>query len=151
MDISFIRTDSSNEDFQRLIRFLDQDLASRYGAKQEFFDQFNKVDLIRNVVVASNADGALGCGAFKKFSSSEVEIKRMFVAPEFRGRGVAREILSALEHWASELGYSTAILETGKLQHEAIRLYAKLGYSITKNFGPYVGVDLSVCMRKNLK
>ena len=61
------------------------------------------------------------------------------------------KILISLEKWASELGYKKAILETGKGQPEAIALYQKAGYQIIENYGPYKGLDNSVCMGKNIQ
>ena len=75
----------------------------------------------------------------------------MFVLPEYRGRGIASAVLSELEAWARELGYTRCILETGKKQPEAIRLYQKSGYTIIPNYGPYEQVENSVCMEKALR
>jgi len=75
----------------------------------------------------------------------------MYTRPDYRGQGIAKAIITELEHWAKEEGYTTAILETGHLQKDAIGLYQKLGYEITDNFGQYIGVENSVCMKKILK
>ena len=72
----------------------------------------------------------------------------MFVQPGQRGKGVAWQILGELEKWAAELQISTCVLETGKKQPEAIRLYKKSGYSIIPSYGQYVNVENSVCMKK---
>lgn len=74
----------------------------------------------------------------------------MYVTPEGRGKGVATKILAELESWAAELGYRYCILETGKRQPEAIALYKKMGYRIIKNYGPYAGVENSVCFEKRI-
>lgn len=143
-----IRTDSQNPDFQELVRLLDQDLQIRDGAAHPFFAQFNKLDKIRHVVVAYRNNEAVGCGAFKEYTKKAAEIKRMFVKPEWRGQGIAKNVLSELEIWAAELGFSECILETGKNQPEAIGLYQKCGYRKIPNYGQYEGIELSVCMRK---
>jgi GNAT superfamily N-acetyltransferase len=145
-----IRTDSENEDFRRLVRLLDADLAVRDGAEHAYYAQFNKIDALRNVVVAYRGETAVGCGAFKPFNAASVEIKRMFVLPEMRGQGIAAEILSELERWAVELNFGKMVLETGKKQPEAIRLYQKSGYEPIPNYGQYAGMDNSVCMMKKL-
>jgi GNAT superfamily N-acetyltransferase len=147
--IRVIRTDSTNADFRSLIRQLDLDLSNRYGEAQSFFDQFNIVDHIRNVVVAYHNDIPAGCGAFKPYSEKDVEIKRMFVVPELRRKGISSRILSELELWASSLKFTGAILETGKGQHEAIGVYTKRNYTVIENYGQYAGVELSICMRKD--
>lgn len=143
-----LRTDSAHPDFRALVRLLDQDLQVRDGAEHSFYAQFNKVDAIRHVVVAYLNDEPVGCGAFKPFEADAVEIKRMYVQPAHRGQGLAQAVLTELEDWARELGYTGCVLETGLKQPEAIRLYQKSGYQRIPNYGQYIGVDNSVCMRK---
>ena len=144
----FKRTDSSNIDFQQLVALLDADLAIRDGNEHAFYHQFNKITNIRNVIVCYVDDKTIGCGAFKQYDQKKAEIKRMYVLPEFRGQGIGVAILKELELWAAELNFSECILETGKKQPEAIRLYQKAGYTITKNYGQYENVENSVCMAK---
>jgi len=150
MTLKIIRTDSENTDFRELVRLLDEDLAIRDGADHSFYAQFNKVDAIKNVVVAYHNDEAIGCGAFKKYDEQTAEIKRMFVREENRGKGAAVEILTELENWAGEANFKFTILETGKKQPEAIRLYEKSGYQLIPNYGQYEGIENSVCMKKIL-
>jgi GNAT superfamily N-acetyltransferase len=73
------------------------------------------------------------------------------VRPEFRGQGIAGEILNELEKWASELSFSKCVLETGKKQPEAIRLYLKENCNTIPNYGQYEGVENSVCMATKIK
>ncbi len=148
--LKIIRTDSDNEDFQELVRLLDAELKVRDGAEHDFYAQFNKLDLIKHVVLADENDETIGCGAFKQYDEKSVEIKRMFVRLEQRGKGVAVEILKELENWAIESDYKFAVLETGFNQPEAIRLYEKSGYKVIPNYGQYEGVENSVCMKKSL-
>ena len=146
--VELIRTDSGNPDFVELVRHLDADLSIRDGEDHSFFAQFNKIDKIRNVVVAYYNRLAVGCGAVKAYTNETGEIKRMFVLPEYRGRKIASQILSELEKWANELEFKQVILETGKAQPEAIGLYTKSGYQIIPNYGQYENVESSVCMQK---
>ena len=90
----------------------------------------------------------VGCGAFKKYEDGAAEIKRMFVLPEHRGRRVAAGVLKELEDWAAEMDFRECILETGYKQPEAIALYKRSGYEVIENYGQYIGVENSVCMRK---
>ncbi len=147
---SFIRTTSENKDFQYLVSLLDKELAIRDGDEHAFYSQFNKIENLRNVVVFYVDEKAVGAGGFKEYQPGEVEIKRMFVHPEHRGKGIAFQILQELEKWARELNYSECILETGKKQPEAIALYQKSGYKIIKNYGQYENVLNSVCMSKSI-
>lgn len=147
---TFNRTDSNDTDFRNLVALLDKDLQVRDGDEHAFYAQFNKVQNIKNVIVCYVDNTAIGCGAFKEYDPASVEIKRMFVQPTFRGLGIGLNILKELELWASELNYAACVLETGKKQPEAIRLYQKAGYKITENYGQYKGVENSVCMQKDI-
>jgi len=146
--IATIRTNSENPDFRQLVQRLDQELAMRDGTDHSFYARFNKIDLIQNAIVAYEGDTPVGCGAIKAFSTEAMEVKRMYVLPQRRGMGTASKILTALEEWARELGYQKTVLETGRRQPEAIALYKNRGYSITPNYGQYIGVDNSVCFEK---
>lgn len=143
-----IRTTSNNKDFKDLVVLLDHELKTRNGLAHPFFAQFNKIDKIKHVVLAYNDDKVVGCGALKQYSDDITEIKRMYVHPDFRGKGIALEILKELERWATELFFSECILETGKEHIDAVRLYEKSGYHLIPNYGQYEGIDNSICMRK---
>lgn len=148
--VNLVRTNSNNTDFRELVALLDADLTIRDGAEHSFYAQFNKIDKIREVVVVYEGENAVGCGAFREFSANAVEIKRMFVRPENRGRGIAHKILIELESWAKELNFSECVLETGVKQPEAIRLYQKSGYEKIPSYGQYLNVENSVCMKKTI-
>lgn len=150
MKTELLRTDSDNADFRELVALLDADLAIRDGAEHLFYAQYNKIDLIREVVVAYENGEAVGCGAFKEYEPNAAEIKRMYVSPAKRGRGIARRILAELETWAKELSFVECVLETGVKQPEAIALYRKSGYEKIPNYGQYAGVENSVCLKKTL-
>ena len=149
--ITLTRTNSSNPDFTKLVQLLDADLAARDGEFHAFYDQFNSIKSIKYVVLAYDNEKPLGCGAIKEYSPDTMEIKRMYVPPESRKRGIATKILSELEKWARELSYAKCILETGKGQPEAIGLYRKTGYTLIPNYGQYAEVENSVCFEKELK
>lgn len=143
-----LRTNSANPDFLELVRQLDIDLAIRDGDDHSFYHQFNKVDMIKYVVVAFENEVAVGCGAIKAYDAESMEVKRMYTPPEHRGKGIAVVVLNELEKWAAEIGYKKCVLETGKAQPEAIALYTKCGYDVIVNYGQYAGVENSVCFEK---
>jgi GNAT superfamily N-acetyltransferase len=147
---SLKRTNSDDIDFKNLVVLLDQDLKIRDGEDHSFYNQFNKTDTIKHVIVFYENDIAVGCGAFREKETGIVEIKRMFVHPDYRKKGIASALLVALELWAAEVSYTHTILETGKNHPEAINLYQKLGYTIIPNYPPYEKMDNSVCMKKTL-
>lgn len=149
--ITLLRTDSKNEDFKTLVKQLDADLATRDGDDHLFYDKFNKIDTIKYVAIAYNENNLpVGCGAIKQFEPKVMEVKRMFVPIKERGKGIAGQILKELETWATELGNTKCILETGIKQPEAISLYKKSGYRFTENYEQYAGVENSVCFGKLL-
>lgn len=147
---TLIRTDSAHQDFRELVALLDAELHVRDGADHSFYTQFNKIDNIQHVVVAYVNNKPAGCGAFKPYDETTVEIKRMFVLPEMRGQRIAEQVLNELESWAAEIGMTSCVLETGYKQPEAIRLYQRSGYERIPNYGQYIGVENSVCMQKHL-
>lgn len=144
------RTDSSNKDFQNLVQLLDADLAIRNGEDHAFYDQFNKIDAIKNCIVIYVDEIPAACGAFKKFDEETVEIKRMYTNPDFRKKGLATTIVKDLEIWAKELNYTKAVLESSLEQNEALSVYEKSGYTRIPNYGQYIGIDKSVCYEKVL-
>jgi putative acetyltransferase len=149
--LRLLRTDSDNTDFRALVKQLDEWLAIIDGDENSFYSQYNKIDKIRNAVIAFEEDVPIGCGAVKQYSDDTMEVKRMYTLPEHRKKGVAQNILSELEIWSKELGYKRCILETGKRQSDAIALYKKQGYVSIPNYGQYVGMDNSVCFEKQLR
>lgn len=149
--IRLLRTDSHHVDFIRLVENLDAYLAEKDGMDHAFYHQFNQIADIKYVVIAYEGQVPVGCGAIKEFDNHSMEVKRMYVSPENRGNGIASRILEDLEQWTAELGGSTCILETGKRQPEAIKLYEKSGYTRIQNYGQYAGMENSVCFEKNLQ
>ncbi|NIF07003.1 GNAT family N-acetyltransferase [Chryseobacterium sp. Tr-659] len=145
-----LRTDSTNTDFQKLVKSLDITLAEHNGDEDDFFAQFNKIDTIQNCLVAYIDDVPAACGAFKPFSEDTVEIKRMFTHPEFRKKGLGSAIVKELENWAKELRFDKAVLETSRDLKNAVSVYEKSGFYKIPNYGQYVGVEQSVCYEKKL-
>ena len=144
------RITNTHRDFLTLTRELDVELKEIYGSLQAVYDKHNVLDPIDTAIVGYENAQPMACGCFKKIDTGRVEIKRLYVRPNFRRRGFSSEVLQALEAWAVELGYAAALLETGKKQPEAIMLYRKFGYRIIANYGPYRGMENSLCMQKLL-
>ena len=150
LSLKVVRTDSSHSDFQKLVEVLNQELLIRDGEEHSFYAQFNQIDSLKHVVLVYQKDKPVGCGSIKPFSEKAAEVKRMFVLEEYRGQGIAQAVLKELEKWALELGFSECVLETGKKQVEAIRLYQKSGYFQIPNYGQYQGIENSICMKKTI-
>ena len=148
--LKIIKTNTENQDFKDLVVLLDADLAISDGDEHDFYDQYNKINSIKYALVAYFENKPVGCGAIKHFDDNRMEVKRMYVKPAFRGKGIAVQLLQKLESWAAELGYKKCILETGKKQPAAIGLYKKSAYNIIENYGQYAGVANSVCFEKDV-
>ncbi|SDH11565.1 GNAT family N-acetyltransferase [Nonomuraea jiangxiensis] len=99
--------------------------------------------------VAFDADLAVGHVLLRRLGE-EIEIKRMFVVPSHRGRGVARDLLAAAERAARELGAARVILHTGDRQPEAVRVYEREGYTRIPIYPPYTSMTYSTCFEKPL-
>jgi GNAT superfamily N-acetyltransferase len=145
-----IRTNSEDPDFRKLVEELDAELRIRDGDEHSFYAQYNKIDMIRHVILAYEDSTPVGCGAIKEYSNNTMEVKRMYVPPGKRGDGIATLILKELEAWALELNFTKCILETGEKQPEAVRLYEKNDYKRIPNFGQYENVENSICFEKKL-
>lgn len=150
MSLAIVRCTTGAPLFEELVRGLDADLQARYGEVQALYSPHNKVAEIETAVLAIEDGRAVGCGCFKLHAHQTIELKRMYVIPEARGRRIAAQIVAALEAWARELGHTTAVLETGNLQHEAVALYTRCGYERTPCFPPYDQLPASICMKKSL-
>lgn len=145
--MKILKTNSENPDFKKLSALFDTYLIDIDGDEREFFAFYNNVKLEQVLVIYQNEE-AVGCGGFKKFDDNTAEIKRMFVHPDHRKKGIANLILQELESWAKELGFTAYILETSPKLESAISLYQKSGYVLIPNFGQYIGVENSICMKK---
>jgi putative acetyltransferase len=151
--IAIRRAEILSPEAQALIRALNAELDARYpeeGANHFRLDPDEVREGQGGFYVAS-ADGApVGCGAFRRLDGRTAEIKRMYVSPAARGRGVGRAVLRALEAEARGLGIGRLVLETGARQHEAVGLYASAGFTPIPTFGEYVDSPLSLCMATDL-
>jgi GNAT superfamily N-acetyltransferase len=125
-------------DVRRLTGAQQAELRGRYGGAGEPGRTPSASD-VSVVVLARDDDGtALGCGALRDLEPGVAEIKRMYVVPAARGRGVSKAVLAALEAEAARRGRRTLRLETGPLQPEAVGLYTAAGYRPIPAFGAYV-------------
>ena len=132
-----------------LMTELRAELDVRYGGDFEPGVKPTAEDI--TVFVVAREDGrALGCGALRSLGEPVVEIKRMFVRPEARGRGIGAAILGALEQQAIERGFRVVRLETGPLQPEAVRLYESAGYREIPCFGAYAAGPVSRCFERRI-
>ena len=144
--------DLSAPETARLVRQLWEELGTLYPEVNGAPFTPNDIVGARTAFVVAWWDGeAVGCGAFHPLSADEsnvAEIRRMYVGPRLRRRGISRAVLAELERRAREYGYTTIRLETGVRQPNAIRLYETSGYRRIEPFGRHRDDPLSICFEK---
>jgi GNAT superfamily N-acetyltransferase len=147
--LSFASESLRSCEAQSLIVSLNAELSALYpeaGATHFRLDE-EEVAPGRGVFLIGRRGGVpICCGALRTLDESTAELKRMFVVPAERRRGVGRALLEALTAQARDLGRTRLVLETGVRQREAIALYSSYGFQRVPLYGEYLGSSLSVCM-----
>lgn len=143
--------DPESPDAAELIAALDRDLGARYpGLPVHGIDAANFREAGGVFLIARLDDVPVACGALRPMEDGAVEVKRMYVLDRYRGRGLGRQVLAALEAIAARRGYATIRLETGNQQPEAIGLYQSAGYRATPCYGAYGTDPRSRCFEKQI-
>jgi GNAT superfamily N-acetyltransferase len=139
----------------KLIAALNEEVQARYSEPLDPFYFSLDTDEVESgrgaFALAWVEQRAVGCGAARLIDDHTVELKRMFVIPEFRRQGIARAVLRFLESEALALGASRVVLETVTRPPDAVALYRGAGYQEIPRFGPYVDSAISYCMGKTLE
>jgi len=137
---------------QRLIDDVQAEYVVRYGGPDTAPIDVSEFTPPDGLFVVGYLDGEpAATGGLRRHNAAEVEIKRMYVVPGARGRGLSRIILAALEDRARAMGASRIVLETGQAQPEAISLYETSGYERIDGYGYYKCAPRSISFAKNLK
>jgi GNAT superfamily N-acetyltransferase len=153
LNLSITAEPFDSDDARRLVGLLDAGLAELYTPDQRFGPNLRAEQLSEGrgtFLVARTAHRAIGCGAIRVLDPTTAEVKRMYVEPEFRGKGVGRAVLASLESAARELGVRRLVLETGIHQEEALSLYLRAGFTQLDCWGEYASSPTSVCYEKDL-
>jgi GNAT superfamily N-acetyltransferase len=129
------------------------ELNERYAAHEHTMTPLKPAEFVSpdGLFLIARVEGwAAGCGGLHRLANDVAEIKRMFVEPGARCRGIGRKILDELEAAALRLGYRKVRLESGIRQPEAIKLYESAGYQRIPPYGEFGGSPLSICFEKSL-
>jgi putative acetyltransferase len=151
--ISIAAEPFDSDDARRLVAALDAGLAELYSPEQRFGPNLkaNHLEGGRGTfLVARDGSRAVGCGAIRLLDPTTAEVKRMYVEPEQRGKGVGWAVLAGLEAAARQLGVQRLVLETGVHQDAAIALYRRARFTQLDCWGEYASSPTSVCFEKNL-
>jgi GNAT superfamily N-acetyltransferase len=135
---------------EQLVAAMGEELTRRYGdggLSPAAAHEFGSPGLF---LVADLAGRPVGCAGLRPGEDGIAEVKRMYVEPDVRGRGVARALLRALVAHAREVGLSRLRLETGTEQPEAVALYESEGWSPTAPFGHYADDPRTRCYELRL-
>jgi len=136
---------------RKLISELDDYQVSLYPPESNHLEPVEKLVSAKYFFIAAwQEQTLLGIASFRRTAGIYVEIKRLYVPPQHRGKGLAMALMKTLEKKAVQENYAEARLETGIYQKEALELYQHLGYEKSGPFGAYREDPLSVFMRKKL-
>lgn len=136
----------------RLTEEVQQEYVTRYGGRDEMTVDRSDVLPPRGLFLVAELDGEpVGCGGWRVHAPGTVELKRMYVVPSARRRGVAAALLAALERTAAAAGHTRVLLNSGDRQPEALALYERAGYTPVAGYGAYAGMPGAVFLGRRLR
>lgn len=152
MNIEFGWTKGDDKVFEQFYIKTEEYYSRIVGGKKNRtgFIPYNLSESITDVIIAYADDKAVGCAGLKMYSDQDVEIKRVWVEPECRGKHIATQLMDLIEDKARQLGYKRAVLQTRPIMEDAVGLYSKRGYVIIENYPPYDKLEGAICMALNL-
>ena len=148
LELRFVNAE--NTDFHDLTAKLDEYYFMLVGDVERRYAKYNLPHLFNCRVVAYEDGKPAGCGAWKQIDDVTFEVKRIYIAPEFRRKGIASAVIAALEQDAAQHGLTRAILETATTTEDSAALYFKLGYHEISYYGSPAGAENCLCFEKNL-
>lgn len=150
--IEFKWTDGSDDAFREFYLKTEDYYSKIVGgtSKRAGFVPYNLSETITDVLIAYMDGVPVGCAGLKRYSDSDVEIKRVWVEPEARGQKIASRMMDLLEEKARQMDYRRAILQTRPIMPDAVGLYEKRGYLLIDNYPPYDKLEGAICMALDL-
>jgi putative acetyltransferase len=140
VDITLELATAPTDDVRALVGQLEDDLAAGYPPEQRHGLAIDAIFQPHIRFFVARADGAaVGCAGVALFDGF-AELKRMYVRATYRGRGIAEVLLARIEAVTRDAGIERLCLETGTVQHAAMRFYARVGFSVCGPFGAYVAM-----------
>lgn len=150
--IEYIWTDGTNEDFQSFYLKTEEYYSKIVGGveNRKSFITYNLSDCIHDVLIAYLDGLPIACAGLKRYSETDVEIKRVWVEPQYRGHNIATNLMNKLEFTAKQQGFGRMILQTREIMTDAVNLYKKLGYCQIQNYPPYDNMKGAICFAKTI-
>ena len=151
-NLEFRWTDGTNKDFHKFYLITEDYYNKIVGGAEnrKSFIPYNISTSIQDVLIAYIDDVPIACSGSKKYSESDIEIKRVWVEPEYRGHHIATDMIKLIEDKAKQQGFQRIILQTREIMKDAVKLYEKLGYNRINNYPPYNKLDGAICFAKEL-
>lgn len=152
MGFRYVWTDGNNETFQKFYLITENYYSTIVGGKdkRQGFVPYNISSSIEDVLLVYSGETPAACSGLKRYSDTDVEIKRVWVEPCFRGQHIAIEMMDRLEKKAKTSGFKRMILQTREIMPDAVGLYKRLGYHYIENYPPYDKLEGAVCLAKEI-
>lgn len=148
MELKFVEVNHPH--LHMLTAELDDFFVERYGEATRKYQKYHDLTKMAGATVAYVQDVPVACCCWKAMDAVTAEIKRMYVRSAYRGQGIARRLMEAIEQHAAASGCHRAVLETGSDMEGAITAYRHLGYQVCDNYGDFVGDSHVLCMEKEI-
>ena len=153
MELQYTWTDGTDPAFAYFYCITEDYYSALVGGKQnrKGFVPYNLSECVGTVLIVSDQDKPVACAGLKRYSQTDIEIKRVWVEPAYRRRHIAVNMMQMLESQALQQGYHRTVLQTRAIMTDAVQLYTGLGYHQIENYPPYDKLDGAVCFAKELK
>lgn len=148
MEVKIVPFDS--KDYAMLAQKLDEYYFELVGDVQARYAEVNKPHNMNAICVVYEGSEAVACGAWKKIDDETAEIKRIYVLPQHRRKGIASAIVTAMEADAAKQGKKRFILETARTTADSASLYTSLGYEEIDYYGSPAGAENCRCFKKEI-
>lgn len=152
MALRFTWTDGNDKVFRDFYLITEAYYSRIVGGEENRrqFIPYNLSSAVEDVLLVYRNGVPVGCAGLKRYSDTDVEIKRVWVEPACRGRRIATLMMAILEDKAKAKGYGRTVLQTREIMKDAVALYTKLGYQRIDNYPPYDKLEGAVCFAKEL-
>lgn len=142
MDMVSMR--NADENALKLFSMHDDFMLDFLGADKVYYTRYSENEKLGNIWVAYSDGCPIGCIAYRKKDNHTGEVKRMFIADEYRGRGLSKELLKTVEAYAKEQGCDTLFLDTRITLEPAVSIYSSFGFDIVFQQELYIQMEKKI-------